>query len=69
MLDAAACGVMRTADDGTFLRATATFCTWIGRSQGELVGHRRLQDLLTVGGRIFHQTHWMPLLQMQGSIS
>jgi sigma-B regulation protein RsbU (phosphoserine phosphatase) len=22
-----------------------------------------------MGGRIFHQTHWMPLLQMQGSIS
>jgi sigma-B regulation protein RsbU (phosphoserine phosphatase) len=35
----------------------------------ELVGQRRFQDLLTVGGRIFHQTHWAPLLQMQGSIS
>ena len=22
-----------------------------------------------MGGRIFHQTHWAPLLQMQGSIS
>jgi len=69
MLDDAACGVMRTADEGTFVRVNATFCNWIGRSQAELVGRRRLQDLLTVGGRIFHQTRWMPLLQMQGSIS
>ena len=34
-----------------------------------MVGKRRFQDLLTVGGRIFHQTHWAPLLQMQGSLS
>lgn len=46
-----------------------TFCDWIGRPAPELVGLRRFQDLLTVGGRIFHQTHWAPLLRMQGSIS
>jgi len=28
-----------------------------------------MQDLLTMGGRIFHQTHWAPLLQMQGSVA
>lgn len=45
------------------------FCQWLGYSADELVGNRRFQDLLTVGGRVFHQTHWAPLLQMQGSIS
>ena len=35
----------------------------------DLVGRRRFQDLLTTGGRIFHQTHWAPLLRMQGSVS
>ena len=69
LLDAAACGLMQTAGDGTFLRANRVFCTWIGRSAATLVGRLRLQDLLTMGGRIFHQTHWAPLLQMQGSIS
>ncbi|RYX92455.1 MAG: HAMP domain-containing histidine kinase [Comamonadaceae bacterium] len=29
----------------------------------------RLQELLTMGGRIFHQTHFNPLLQLQGSVS
>ena len=50
-------------------RANRIFCQWVGYSADELVGKRRFQDLLTIGGRIFHQTHWAPLLQMQGSIS
>ena len=69
MLDAAACGLAQTADDGTFLRANGTFCQWLGVTADALVGRRRFQDLLTMGGRIFHQTHWVPLLRMQGSIS
>ncbi|MEO6104305.1 MAG: HAMP domain-containing sensor histidine kinase, partial [Pseudoxanthomonas sp.] len=51
------------------LRANATFCRWIGTQEDAIAGRLRFQDLLTVGGRIFHQTHWSPLLQMQGSIS
>lgn len=60
---------MQTFADGTFVRANRTFCNWIGQPAEALVGRRRFQDLLTMGGRIFHQTHWAPLLQMQGSIS
>jgi sigma-B regulation protein RsbU (phosphoserine phosphatase) len=69
VLDAAACGLMQTAEDGTFLRVNRTFCQWVGREAADLVGGQRFQDLLTVGGRIFHQTHWAPLLRMQGSVS
>lgn len=65
----APCGLLRTADDGTLLRVNRTFCLWIGRSAEELVERMRFQDLLTIGGRIFHQTHWAPLLRMQGSVS
>lgn len=68
-LDAAACGLFQLADDGTFRRVNRTFCAWAGRSADELIGRRRLPDLLTMGGRIFYQTHWAPLLRMQGSIS
>lgn len=68
-LDDAACGLVRTRDDGTFLRANRLFCRWVGRDADELVGRRRFQDLLTMGGRLFHQTHWSPLLRMQGSVS
>jgi sigma-B regulation protein RsbU (phosphoserine phosphatase) len=67
--DEAACALMRTTDDGTFLYANRTFCVWVGYPREELIGRRRLQDLLTMGGRIFHQTHWSPLLRMQGSLA
>ncbi len=69
LLDQAACGLLQTSDDGTFIRVNRTFCQWIGRGADELVGQRRFEDLLTTGGRIFHQTHWSPLLRMQGTIS
>ena len=64
----AACGLILTAADGTILRANRTFCSWIGYPAEQLAG-RRLDALLTIGGRIFHQTHWAPLLKMQRSLS
>ena len=64
----AACGLLLTQADGTILRVNRTFCTWLGRRREDLVG-QRLDTLLTIGGRIFHQTHWMPLLKMQRSLS
>jgi sigma-B regulation protein RsbU (phosphoserine phosphatase) len=69
LLDQAACGLLQTSADGTLLRVNRTFCRWIGRGADELVGRRRFEDLLTIGGRIFHQTHWSPLLRMQGTVS
>jgi sigma-B regulation protein RsbU (phosphoserine phosphatase) len=63
------CGLLVTALDGTILRVNATFCRWVGLSAQDLVGHKKLQELFTVGARIFHQTHWLPMLEMQGSIS
>lgn len=65
----APCGLLLTTADGTLIRTNQTFCRWSGFAADELVGKRTLQSLLTVGGRIFHQTHWAPLLQMQGSVS
>jgi sigma-B regulation protein RsbU (phosphoserine phosphatase) len=64
----AACGLLLTQADGTILHVNRTFCTWLGRVRDDLVG-QRLDTLLTIGGRIFHQTHWMPLLKMQRSLS
>jgi sigma-B regulation protein RsbU (phosphoserine phosphatase) len=68
LFDGAPCGLVVTREDGTILQANATFAGWLDYSQTELTG-RRFQDLLTMGGRIFHQTHWAPLMQMQGSVA
>ncbi len=67
--DDAPCGLLITAPDGGIRFANLTLCRWLGVEREELVGKRRFQDLLTMGGRIFHQTHWAPLLHMQGSVA
>ncbi|WPN49014.1 MULTISPECIES: PAS domain-containing sensor histidine kinase [unclassified Pseudomonas] len=68
LFENAPCALVVTKEDGTILRVNLTFSHWLGYSQNELCG-RRFQDLLTMGGRIFHQTHWAPLMQMQGSVA
>ncbi|WPP02275.1 PAS domain-containing sensor histidine kinase [Pseudomonas sp. HR96] len=64
----AACGLLVTDDAGVITRANSTFARWLGYDQEQLLG-RPLHTLLTMAGRIFHQTHWAPLLHVQGSIS
>ncbi|AUX38765.1 uncharacterized protein SOCE26_001430 [Sorangium cellulosum] len=68
LYELAACGLLTTAADGTIQRVNRTMCAWTGFAADELLG-KRFQDLLTVGSRLFHYTHWMPLLQMQGSVA
>ncbi|MEO7245326.1 MAG: PAS domain-containing sensor histidine kinase, partial [Rubrivivax sp.] len=69
LYDGAPCGLMLTTPDGTILRVNDTLCSWLGRDRASLVDGCRLQDLLSIGSQIFHQTHWAPLLQIQGSVS
>jgi sigma-B regulation protein RsbU (phosphoserine phosphatase) len=69
LFDEAPCGLLVTQSDGLILKVNTTFCDWLGFARDDLVGVKRLQDLFTMGGRIFHQTHWAPALQMQGSLA
>jgi len=69
LYDEAACGLAVTDTDGTIRKVNETLCRWLGYEAQSLVGVRKIQELLTMGGRIFHQTHWAPLLQMQGSVA
>jgi PAS domain S-box-containing protein len=60
-------GYLSTLPDGRIVKVNRTFCAWTGRSPEELLGSR-FQDLLTMGGRVFHETHLVPLLRMQGAV-
>jgi len=62
----APCGYLSTRLDGGIVKVNGTFLRWTGFTAEDLVGRRAFADLLTVGGRIFHETHYAPLLQMQG---
>lgn len=65
----APCGLVSTLTDGTIVRVNATFSRWVGVEATALLDGRRIQDLLTMGGKVFHLTHWAPLLEMQGSVA
>ena len=64
----APCGYLSSYPDGRIAKVNQTFLTWTGYTREELVGERRFIDLLTAGGRIYHETHYAPLLRMQGSV-
>ena len=65
LYESAPCGYFSLSRDGLIVKVNQTFCDWTGFSKDQLLG-RRLRDLLNVGGRIFYETHFAPLLRMQG---
>ena len=69
LFDLLPCGVLVTDVKGMILRANRTICAWLAVEMTDLIGQKKVQDFFTMGGRIFHQTHWQPALQMQGSLA
>ena len=65
LLDHAPVGFLSFADDGTITAANATLAAMLGHAPGELEG-RRLETVLSLGARIFYQTHFFPLVRMHG---
>ncbi|MBK3577918.1 SpoIIE family protein phosphatase [Streptomyces sp. MBT65] len=65
----APCGYLSTLMDGTIAKINTTLLDWLGHDRGDLVGRKTFSDLLTVGGRLYHETHFGPLLRMQGEVS
>ncbi|HEY0736433.1 MAG TPA: PAS domain-containing sensor histidine kinase [Herpetosiphonaceae bacterium] len=62
----APCGYISTLPDGTFVKVNQTFLDWTGYARAELLAGKRFQDILTIGGKIFYETHYAPLLDIQG---
>lgn len=69
LFDYAACGLLLVDSQGVIRKVNATFCGWTGHDAGDLVDKKRFQDLFSMGGRVYLQTHWMPLMAMQSRIA
>ena len=59
-------GLLVLDADGTVVEANRTFLDWVGRGHAEVVGRVRLSELLSVGGRIYWETHLSPMLHVDG---
>ncbi len=69
LYESAPCGYLSTLMDGTIAKINETLLDWLGLTREAVVGRKRFTDLLSVGGKIYHETHFAPLLRMQGKIS
>lgn len=65
----APCGYLSTLPDGTIVRANQTLLDWSGYPRERLLAGTKFQTLLTIGSRIYYETHYAPLLRMQGALN
>ena len=64
-LNTAPCGFLAFSDGGIVTDVNLTLLDMLGFEHEGLVG-RHVETVLTVGSRIFYQTHWFPLLRLHG---
>jgi phosphoserine phosphatase RsbU/P len=65
LLDTAPCGFIVFTDEAVITQVNQTLLGWLGYLEEELVG-RKMDAILTVANRIFYQTHFFPLIKLQG---
>ncbi|MEI8715519.1 PAS domain-containing sensor histidine kinase [Mesorhizobium sp. ISC11] len=65
LFENAPCGYLVIGADGRIQDANGTFQRWTGFSKEAVCG-KRFREILNVAGRMFYETHFAPLLRMQG---
>jgi sigma-B regulation protein RsbU (phosphoserine phosphatase) len=65
LFENAPCGYISADRNGRIGRANRTFADWTGLAAETLKG-KRFSDLLPIAGKIYYETHFAPLLHMQG---
>jgi len=68
LYERAPCGYLTTTPNGVVVKVNQTFLTLTGYERDDLVGKLSFSELLTTGGRIYHETHFAPSLRMQGTV-
>ena len=66
-LDRIPCGFVSFADDGTVRAVNATLLEMLGAQREDIVGHH-VENVMTVGSRIFYQTHLFPMVRLHGRV-
>jgi PAS domain S-box-containing protein len=69
LYEQAPCGYISTLPDGAIVRVNHTFVEWTGASRQLLLSGTKFQSLLAIGSRIYYETHYAPLLRMQGFVN
>ncbi len=62
------CGYFSTTANGEINKINDTLLVWLGYTKDDIIGKVTWQSLLSVGGKMYFETHYSPLLQMQGFV-
>lgn len=63
--DAALCGFIITDNEGIVVRTNRKVAKWLNINSESVIG-TKVTNMLTVGSKIFFETHLWPMLRMQG---
>jgi len=61
-------GFFSSAGDGIINKINDTLLIWLGYAREDIIGKVTWQSLLSVSGKIYFETHYSPLLQLQGFV-
>ncbi len=64
-LEHSPCGIVAFSDDGLIAYANPSLHAWLGKPARALLG-TRFESALAPGARVFHSTHFFPLLKLHG---
>ena len=62
-------GYVTTLPDGLIIKINETFRAWTGFEPDALLRRKKFQELFSIPGRIYYETHLGPLLAMQGTLN
>jgi PAS domain S-box-containing protein len=61
-------GYFSTDGNGIIKKINDTLLVWLGYAKEDIIGKVTWQSLLSAGGKMYFETHYAPLLQMQGFV-
>ncbi len=61
-------GYFSTDGNGIINKINDTLLVWLGYAKEDIIGKVTWQSLLSVGGKMYFETHYSPLLQMHGFV-
>ena len=62
----APCGYVSFRNDGTIYNINKTLLGWLGFDRNEILGKKKIYELFKMGGRMYFETHFFPLIRIQG---
>lgn len=66
--DEASCGLFTCQKNGNIIGFNQTLSNWLAIGPDDLTESTHFYNFLTVGGRIYCETHFFPMIQMHGSV-